>query len=406
MSSGGGVADILAEIPIVSEIAALAGLEPEPLYYVPDEPLPEETAPDPALASTDDGAVTPPVDEVATADEIANDEMAMMTPPEAVTGSAPLEGGGIEVGAVVVEEAAETQDPDTEVVAETVTVVPDSADVVASSQEPAALLPQEAPATDSMHPTDAPPEQARETLEQTLQRLANERGFTDLAPPVEISRTVGPADGEATTEAPPADPDFSITVNDRAQVQQASFEAAYSSLLAGNTEGALNLYLDVLKDDPDNTFALFGLASTLQRIGWLAEARATYEELLAIEPDNRGALANMMTLISQESPEQALSNLGRLYEINPGFSPIPAQMAVLYAGQGDYAQAIRFLELASDLSPENMMYVYNLAIIHDRLGDHDEARALYEKVLSASEIRDVSIPLEAVRERVSYLKKL
>ena len=101
-----------------------------------------------------------------------------------------------------------------------------------------------------------------------------------------------------------------------------------------------------------------------------------------------------------------MANLQRLFEINPGFSPIPAQMAVLFAGQGDYVQAIRFLELASDLSPENLMYVYNLAIIHDRLGDFGEARALYERVLTAAEVRDVSIPLEAVRQRVSYLKKL
>ena len=407
MSSGGGVADILAEIPIVSEVAALVGLEPEPLYYVPEEPLPEVAAADPTLAATDDGAIAQPSEDGATADGIENDDLAMMTPPAAVTDSAPLEGGGIEIDAAAVEEApAEAQADKAGSLGETVTVVPDQTAVVENAQEPATLLPQDAPATDSLHPTDAPPAAARETLEQTLQRLANERGFTDLAPPVEISRTVAPADDAAATETPTADPNFSITVDDRAQVQQASFEAAYSSLLAGNTEGALNLYLDVLKDDPDNTFALFGLASTLQRIGWLAEARATYEELLAIEPDNRGALANMMTLISQEAPDQALSNLGRLYEINPGFSPIPAQMAVLYAGQGDYAQAIRFLELASELSPENMMYVYNLAIIHDRLGDHEEARALYEKVLSAAEIRDVSIPLEAVRERVSYLKKL
>ena len=81
-------------------------------------------------------------------------------------------------------------------------------------------------------------------------------------------------------------------------------------------------------------------------------------------------------------------------------------MAVLFAGRGDYQEAIRYLKLAADLSPENLMYTYNLAIIHDRLGDHSQARKPYEEVLSAAEIRDVSIPLDAVRERVSYLKKL
>ena len=108
-----------------------------------------------------------------------------------------------------------------------------------------------------------------------------------------------------------------MTVEVDRDSQQKSFEDAYASLVAGNTESALTLYLDVLKDDPNNIFALFGLGSTLQRIGWLAEARATYEELLLIEPDNKGALTNMMTLISQESPDQALANLIRLHDINP-----------------------------------------------------------------------------------------
>ncbi len=427
-----GLAEIAAEIPVVSDLAALVGFTPEPIYY---QPAGEQAAglinePEPV---TDIEPVSAESTEPVLADA---DEALMLTPPPALPDESGPTGAGIEFdmtadtadgvaegedlagntgnSATTTEDAsptvAEAGDPaGNDATSDTVPASTASGDGAPAAtppdEAPAALLPAAAPETDSLHPTDAPPAEARETLEETLQRLANERGFTDLAPPVDINRTADAPAG-AATDTPPDDPSFSITIDDRPEIQQASFEAAYSSLLAGNTEGALNLYLDVLKDDPDNTFALFGLASTLQRIGWLAEARATYEELLAIEPDNRGALANMMTLISQEAPEQALANLGSLYEINPGFSPIPAQMAMLYAGQGDYDQAIRFLKLASDLSPENLMYVYNLAIIHDRLGDHQEARTLYEQVLSAAEIRDVSIPLEAVRQRVSYLKKL
>ena len=400
--------DMVADIPVVSDVTALLGMAPEPFPFSAGNEATNGDAGQTLIVAGDDRT-------------IISDEESMLTPPPALADAVPEPGSGIEFEiafppAEMVAAATALTDDVTDTAVEETGVE----DMGATTQEPDALAPETqtanlgddiAPAAllpestaDSLHPTDAPPAEARETLEQTLQRLANERGFTDLAPPVEISRA-GEADAQAA-ETTQNNADFSITVDARSSVQQASFEAAYSSLLAGNTEGALNLYMDVLKDDPDNTFALFGLASTLQRIGWLAEARATYEELLAVEPDNRGALANMMTLISQEAPDQALSNLQRLFEINPGFSPIPAQMAVLYAGQGDYDQAIRFLKLASDLSPENMMYVYNLAIIHDRLGDHVEARKLYEEVLSASEIRDVSIPLEAVRQRVSYLKKL
>lgn len=385
-------------------LAAVFGLGGPDYAIVPDTSVVEEVAVE--QPPQDDGVA----EDVALA--ATDDEASMLTPPAQLEAE-PLASGGIEIAA---EDGATTADgtavdSDTAAAAELAAsevVAAEAAVPMEAVDQPTVLLPDDAapaaPAADA--PNDAPPEQARETLEQTLQRLANERGFDDLAPPVEIAR--GDEAAVAAAEiaaAQDAGGEFSVTVTTSGG-QQASFEAAYASLLAGNTDAALNSYLDVLRDEPDNSFALFGLASTLQRIGWLAEARATYEELLAIEPDNRGALANMMTLISQEAPEQALANLQRLYEINPGFSPIPAQMAVLFAERGEYDEAIRFLELAIDLTPDNTMYVYNLAIIHDRLGDHDAALGLYEQVLASAEVRDVGVPLEAVQQRVAYLKKL
>ncbi len=255
-----------------------------------------------------------------------------------------------------------------------------------------------------------------ETIEETLARLSGERGGDDLAAPIEIDRTPEAAMEEATTadaaitvtsgETAADETTVTFTIDAEGSSNRQKFEAAYAALQAGNAEAAMDLYMDVLIEEPDNQFALFGLASTLQRMGWLGEARATYEELLAIDPNNRGALTNMMALIAQEAPDQALANLQRLYEINPGFSPIPAQIGLLYADIGDYGEAVRNLSLAIDMEPDNMNYVYNLAIIHDRLGQHTEAQALYERVIEFSEYRDVSVPVAAIRERVSYLKRL
>ncbi|MEM7120125.1 MAG: tetratricopeptide repeat protein [Pseudomonadota bacterium] len=259
-----------------------------------------------------------------------------------------------------------------------------------------------------------------ETIEETLARLSNERGGDDLTTPIDVDRTPEAAmeaattgDGAITvssveTAATETTPETTVefTIDAEGSGNRQKFEAAYAALQAGNAEAAMDLYMDVLREEPDNQFALFGLASTLQRMGWLGEARATYEELLAIDPNNRGALTNMMALIAQEAPDQALANLQRLYEINPGFSPIPAQIGLLYADMGDYGEAVRNLSLAIDMEPDNMNYVYNLAIIHDRLGQHTEAQALYEQVIEFAQYRDVSVPVAAIRERVSYLKRL
>lgn len=379
---------------MVSDLAEMLGLlEPEPV----------------TIAQNTDFNDGDPGDFDAGVPDTGLEAVDLSPPASVLTAEAP--GGGIEIDDPELTAALSTalndvsDDPastDTSLfVADVPDSLPDSdiADTVAAGTSDPAQ--DQTPVTLVNADSDAVEDEAgdsRETLEQTLARLASERGFEDLQPPVEIDRLTEINLGEENTIA--------MTVEVDRDSQQKSFEDAYTSLVAGNTESALTLYLDVLKDDPNNIFALFGLGSTLQRIGWLAEARATYEELLAIEPDNTGALTNMMTLISQESPDQALANLIRLHDINPGFSPISAQIGLLLAEQGDYPEAIRNLKFAISLSPDNMMYIYNLAIIYDRLGEHGDARSLYEQVLATSETRDVTVPLEAVRERVAYLKKL
>ena len=336
---------------MVSDLAEMLGLlEPEPV----------------TIAQNTDFNDGDPGDFDAGVPDTGLEAVDLSPPASVLTAEAP--GGGIEIDDPELTAALSTalndvsDDPastDTSLfVADVPDSLPDSdiADTVAAGTSDPAQ--DQTPVTLVNADSDAVEDEAgdsRETLEQTLARLASERGFEDLQPPVEIDRLTEINLGEENTIA--------MTVEVDRDSQQKSFEDAYTSLVAGNTESALTLYLDVLKDDPNNIFALFGLGSTLQRIGWLAEARATYEELLAIEPDNTGALTNMMTLISQESPDQALANLIRLHDINPGFSPISAQIGLLLAEQGDYPEAIRNLKFAISLSPDNMMGTSNNALL-------------------------------------------
>ncbi len=353
--------------------------------------------PDLPTAAAADDAVDEMMVEVVETDEAADPNMAMELAPE--------------------DPAATVSTDDTATTA--LDIVPAaSLDAVNASGNAAevAEITETVSETSAEGPADATAAVNGETIEETLARLSTERGGDDLAAPIEIDRTpeaameaaiVAEADSTVSaSDTTAAETTVEFTIDAEGSSNRQKFEAAYAALQAGNAEAAMDLYMDVLIEEPDNQFALFGLASTLQRMGWLGEARATYEELLAIDPNNRGALTNMMSLIAQEAPDQALANLQRLYEINPGFSPIPAQIGLLYADLGDYGEAVRNLTLAIDMEPDNMNYVYNLAIIHDRLGRHGEAQALYERVLEFSEYRDVSVPVAAIRERVSYLKRL
>ncbi len=190
------------------------------------------------------------------------------------------------------------------------------------------------------------------------------------------------------------------------QVREDS-EMAYARLMSGQFEGAAILYGEVLKREPKNLSALMGRAAALHKLGQMGEARGLYQQALAISPGNREVLANLMSLYGSEDPRDALRQLEMLQQDNPGFSPIPAQMANLYAQSGDLSAAIRYLGLAVQLAPENLLYRFNLAVMQDRAGMSSEAANSYETVLNLAargSVAALPMPVGQVKERLSYLR--
>lgn len=182
-------------------------------------------------------------------------------------------------------------------------------------------------------------------------------------------------------------------------------EKAYTALISGQSDVAIEIYKRVLLQHAGNQAALFGLATTYHRLGDLALARPFYGKLLSINPDHRDALNNFLVLVSDESPEEALRYMEELEDKNPDFSPILAQMAVLYQKLGNPEAAISKMARAVSLAPENLAYKYNLAVLLDQQGRYADAVDMYRQLL-ISEQRGETLPTdaEALRKRVNYLE--
>lgn len=182
-------------------------------------------------------------------------------------------------------------------------------------------------------------------------------------------------------------------------------EKAYDALIAGYPETAIGIYKEILSASPNNKLALFGLATTYHRAGQLDMARPIYGRLLSIDPKNREALNNFLVLAADESPDDALEQLLKLESDNPDFSPIPAQIAVLYQKKNEYRLAIEKMGRALDLSPENLTYRYNMAIMLDRSKNWNQAADFYQELIQASE-RGEKIPAErnAIQERLTFIR--
>lgn len=199
-------------------------------------------------------------------------------------------------------------------------------------------------------------------------------------------------------------PGLSIEVRSRKANINYELEKAYNALISGQTEAAIATYQSVLESDPKNINALFGLAATYHRAGQIELARPLYGKILAIDPDNREALNNFMVLMADESPQAALEQLERLEQRNPDFSPIPAQMAVIYQKLGNMGKASEKMFQAVALAPENLTYRYNLAVLMDKQQKYDEAARLYRQLLEAHD-RGETLPGNAqkIQERLTFI---
>jgi tetratricopeptide (TPR) repeat protein len=248
-------------------------------------------------------------------------------------------------------------------------------------------------------------EKAATDLPSLMADVKQRRVQGATTPQIEVRKASG-----APTSITKQDADSKI---DMVRVRSASTqsredaETAYGHLLSGRFEAASLLYAEVLKREPKNLAALTGRAAALHKLGQFGEARYLYEQALAINPGNREVLSNLMSIYGVEAPMEALRQLEGLQRDNPGYSPIPAQMASLYAQSGDLANAIRYQGLAVQLAPENVLYRFNLAVMQDRAGMAPEAASSYETVLAqASRGGSVQLPMPVgqVRERLTYLR--
>ena len=179
---------------------------------------------------------------------------------------------------------------------------------------------------------------------------------------------------------------------------------AYEALMAGDSELAVEIYQTILATEPRNQDALFGLAATYQRAGESDKARLLYVELLKINPQHREGLNNFLLIVSQENPQEALYEMQKLAERNPDFSPLIAQIALLYEKIGEHALARKEMLRAIQLSPENLVYKYNLAVMFDRQNQSADAVALYQLLIDAALRGEaIPVPIAQIQERMNYL---
>ncbi len=191
---------------------------------------------------------------------------------------------------------------------------------------------------------------------------------------------------------------------------KAKEKIAYNAYLSGQYEVAIELYKQIVAVEPYNNYANYSLALLYQKMGQFDDAKILYRQLLKNGAQNREEIiANMMTIIAQESPRDAIYMLSRLSSQHPNSAYLLAQTGLVYNKIKDYAQAINYLERAAKQDPSRLDYKYNLAIMYDKNKDYEKAVETYFDVVKnygSDEKWEKIIPINQVKSRLDQVRSM
>ena len=179
---------------------------------------------------------------------------------------------------------------------------------------------------------------------------------------------------------------------------------AYKAALVGQIEASIVLYKKALEMQPDSLNVMYAIATLYHKLNQFSEAKQLYTMILSIDSTYQNALNNYLVVLAEESPTKALAEFKQLEKVNPSFSPVQAQIGMVYAKLSEYEIATEYLKRAVMLSPEVFNYRYNLAVLFDKMGRYQDAIILYKQLL-AYENTGETLPASAeyLRSRVNHL---
>jgi len=175
----------------------------------------------------------------------------------------------------------------------------------------------------------------------------------------------------------------------------------YRALIKGNLLLAEQKYLEALALHPHEKDALLGLAIVAQRKLQTDRAISLYRQVLREDIGNTAAAAALVSLSALADPLAAESQLKELIELKPASAEFHYAMGNVLARQLRWGEAQQAFFHALTLSPENALYAYNLAVALDRLHQSVAALPYYRQAVKLA--NDPTLDLDTIAKRIEEL---
>jgi tetratricopeptide (TPR) repeat protein len=173
-------------------------------------------------------------------------------------------------------------------------------------------------------------------------------------------------------------------------------ESAEADMLAGEAldemndhAGATEQFRAAVKANPQEPNVHFGLGYLLWTQSEYEEAAQEFQAELANVPDHVQALAYLAdSNLKMDHPEVALPLIQKTIRIDPRMELAHLDLGVLYINAGRRDDALRELEVAAKLSPNDVNVHWRLARLYKAMGRKGEADAEFQKTSSLTKAND------------------
>jgi tetratricopeptide (TPR) repeat protein len=177
--------------------------------------------------------------------------------------------------------------------------------------------------------------------------------------------------------------------------------------LVGQYEIAIEIYKEILQKEPKNLYAKYSLGVVYQRLNQFKQAKNIYYELLQGDAENKDeVINNIIAILIEESPREAIYMLNRLTVQNPEKHYLFASMALAYEKISDYDSAIKNYVRALELDYNNVNYAYNLGVLYDQNKEYEKALEMYASIVKNSDNSNREIAIDSVKRRIEKIKQI
>ncbi len=175
----------------------------------------------------------------------------------------------------------------------------------------------------------------------------------------------------------------------------ALYQLGRKNQLEGNFLDALVRFKRLVEVEPDNAKARGQLGIVHYHLGETPQAQQQFEKALALNPTDFNTWYNLGELwlsktYQGKSPtdhrqfrHEAMACYLKAVELYPPHGPAHYRIGVLMNGNGQYKEAIRYLQHALERDPSSVSALIQLSLAYERLELYDDAR---EQLLKAFDI--------------------